>query len=145
VNPDRFTGKISLRALLPWEPLQVITKEQLFEVMEEFGFRSNKHGWIIVPVGLITDLASIPPAIHAYLDAKAKTILGPCLPHDFIYGLRGILPDGRTLTRGDGDDVLHEACLCAGMRPSQAWVVRRMVGMFGGGRFAATEIGNDTK
>jgi hypothetical protein len=142
VNPDRFTGQIAFRALFPWEPMQKATKSQLFEITEELGFRSERHGWIIVPKGLITDLASIPPAVHAYLDAKDKTILGPCLPHDYLYERQGVMPWGRNFTRAEADDVLQEACVLCGMRPSQAWMVRRMVGLFGGGRWKSTDIGD---
>jgi hypothetical protein len=142
MNSDRFRGELRFRALLPWEETQRVTKQQLFEITGPFGFLSSRHGWIDVPVGLITDLASIPPAVHAYLDAKAKTILAASVIHDYPYERLGVLDTGQTLTRGDADDVLHEACLCCGMRPSQAWVVRRMVGMFGGSRWKPTDIGN---
>ena len=137
-----FGGEIGFRALWPWEEPQDTTKDQLFVVTRELWFESSR-GRIVVPEGLLTDMASIPQAVHAYLDAKAKTILAPSIVHDYLYEKRGVLPDGRTFSRSEADDVLREGCLACGMRPAQAWVVRRMVGMFGGYRFAATEIGND--
>lgn len=59
---------------------------------------------IVIPAGFETDWASVPwwadgvvPSFGPYAPAT--------IPHDYLYSLGGRLPDGRTFTRKQADDL----------------------------------------
>jgi hypothetical protein len=74
---------------------------------------------ITVPLGFVTDLASVPrllwnvlPPMGGYSDAAVV--------HDFLYATNG-------LARGQADAVLREAMEVCGVRPWQRWLIYRGV------------------
>ncbi|HVU17548.1 MAG TPA: DUF1353 domain-containing protein [Candidatus Didemnitutus sp.] len=111
-----------------------------FELREELRFRSDIAGGVIrVPVGYLSDLASIPQfawSIFMVCD-DPRIELGGWV-HDVIYGSHGrlVLEDGRAvaLSRQQADAILaHEAMtdLCA--TSFQRWAVYRALRWFGHG------------
>ncbi len=127
-----FSGNVALRALWPWEPEQRAAKAQLWLTLEPLAYRSLQYGEIAVPAGFISDLASIPGAAKWYLDDDDPRILAAAIVHDYLYKNLGALPGGQVLTRQQADDILREAMLALGARPTQAALVYRMVRLFGG-------------
>jgi len=67
-----------------------------WKVLEEFDW----YG-ITVPVGFITDFASIPTLLRSFINPVGR-IRPAALVHDYIYSKTGILHD-RTLTRKECD------------------------------------------
>jgi hypothetical protein len=101
-----------------------------FVLGEELRFRSDIAGGIIcVPVGYLSDLASIPQFAWSIFMAcdDPRIELGGWV-HDVIYGLRGqlVLEDGRVvrLSRKQADTVLaHEAMADLQATSFQRWAV----------------------
>lgn len=58
---------------------------------------------IIVPAGFITDFASIPRPVKALINPVGRIRAG-ALVHDYLYHVRGELPD-RKLTRRECDQI----------------------------------------
>lgn len=128
--PHKWEGELLLRALWPWEELQRASRKQLYEVRSEnLAFISDKYGRVEIPQGFITDFASVPRLLLPYLDDDAPQALAPALPHDFNYSRAG------TVSKAAADEMIEEGMLSCGARPTQAAVVRKMVGWFGGGHW----------
>jgi Protein of unknown function (DUF1353) len=127
---SRFIGQLVVRAIPQWE--SGIKRVQMFEVMQPFGFHSDKHGMIIVPAGFITDFASVPKMAKWFVDDDDPDILLGSLPHDLLYTKQGKLDDGRQLTRYDCDCVLREAMLCCGAPRYKVNIVFAAVRVGGG-------------
>ena len=81
---------------------------------------------IVVPVGFITDFASIPQYLLSVFGDVAHRA---SLPHDFEYSGKG------TLTREMADKVLLEACLLSGIPAWKANLIYGGVRVGGAGRF----------
>jgi hypothetical protein len=64
---------------------------------------------ISVPVGFVTDFASVPTFIKSLIDSSDPDVLFASVIHDFIYARKGKLPNGKVLTRLQADSVLREA------------------------------------
>jgi len=118
-----FTGNLTFTAFSPAELRQRRAKSALFRVDQSFAFMSPSAGYIEVLPGLISDFASVPRTAHWYVDKDSPAILYGSIIHDYLYRVAGKLPGGRTLTRRQCDEVLREAMVACGARPSQARVV----------------------
>lgn len=129
-----FPLPLVLRALAPEEVASAESPRQLYQLREEFRFLSAEFGEIAIPIGFVTDFASIPRLAFAYLDPEDPVILFGSVVHDYIYTRRGDLGLGTkfTFTRADADKVLREAMLLCGARKAQAWVVYQAVRLGGG-------------
>ena len=129
-----FPLPLVLRAFAPEEVASAETDRQLYQLREEFRFVSAEFGEIVVPIGFITDFASIPRAALWYVDDDDPVILFASVIHDYLYTRRGDLGLGTrvTFTREDADRVLREAMLLCGARRAQAWVVYSAVRLGGG-------------
>lgn len=81
---------------------------QLWQVIDHpFAYRSDVAGTtIVIPVGFVTDFASIPRALSWIFGDVAHRA---SLPHDFEYSKKG------SLTQEIADKVLLEACLLSGI------------------------------
>lgn len=129
-----FPLPLVLRALAPEEVASAESPRQLYQLREEFRFASADFGEIVVPVGFVTDFASIPRAALWYVDDDDPAILFASVVHDYLYTRKGDLGLGTrfTFSRQDADKVLREAMLASGARPAQAWVVYQAVRLGGG-------------
>jgi hypothetical protein len=128
---SKFLGSLLTRSLYPKEieDLGMDPAVQLYELRDDFAYRSDKLGLtIIVPAGLITNFASIPRVVQNILPNNHPFIEMPSVPHDFVYGLKGQLPDGTVLTREQADDMIREGMEVQGapgwIRHSVYWTLR---------------------
>jgi hypothetical protein len=107
---SQFTSQLFLRSLSVAEILAAGRHVQLYEVVQDFSYVSDKLGLTItVPGGLITDFASIPRVAWDLLDPEDPIIAWPSVIHDYLYTCQGKLPDGTPYTREQADAVLREA------------------------------------
>lgn len=114
-NTGPFPSELIIRAQKPAELRWVAGNTQLYEVHEQpFVYQSLKYGRVEVPVGTLTDFASIPGLVHGLIDSDDKRIALPSVVHDYLYAIEGALPDGRTFTREQADDMLREGMLACG-------------------------------
>lgn len=113
---SQFTSQLFLRSLSPAEIIAAGAHVQLYEIVQDFTYVSDKLGGraITVPAGLITDFASIPRAAWELLDPEDPIIAWPSVVHDYLYSSLGRLPDGFTYTREQADAVLREAMEVSG-------------------------------
>ncbi len=107
---------------------------QLYALERDFIFQSVAFGSITAPAGLLTDFASVPRLVWAYLSPEDPCILYGSIIHDYLYQRGGRLPL-RRLTRAEADAVLREAMLDCGARPAQAAIVHAALRLFGGRNF----------
>ncbi len=70
-------------------------------------FCELQESLILVPIGLKTDLGSIPQALQNIFPKDGKAMFGYVL-HDYLYQV-GIY------SRGESDDILEEAMECLGV------------------------------
>ncbi len=119
-----------MRSLLR-APTFIVAAGRAFELASPMVYRWDaKDILVTVPVGFVTDFASIPRPIRNLIDVNGKHRL-PAVLHDRLYALGGKLADVR-YTRQDADDEFLRAMKEAGV----SWVTRtlmhRAVRMFGG-------------
>lgn len=88
-------------------------------------YQSDLVGSIVVPVGFVTDFASIPRACWRYIDPEDACIAYASVVHDYIY-------TAQPTSRGVADKVLDEAMGVSGARWDQRKVVYAAVRLFGG-------------
>lgn len=103
---------------------------QHYELLAPFTFLSRAYGPITASKGFLTDFGSVPPWLHGVVDDDDPDLLYPSIPHDYLYSLRGQLPDGRVFTRSQCDHILKEAMGCIGASAIKQNIV-----------FAAVELG----
>lgn len=127
----RFDSTLSLLALPPAQLAAMRSGKQLFTLLEPLAYVSPTFGAIVVPAGTVSDFASVPGIVKGYLDDDAPAILYASIVHDYLYGVGGALPDGRTFTRQQADAILREAMIASGARTTQAALVYAAVRAFG--------------
>ncbi|MFX4223515.1 MAG: DUF1353 domain-containing protein [Thalassobaculum sp.] len=119
---ERFPDELILRKLNGPE----------WEVLEPFRYWSRAmQGWIRVPAGFTTDLASIPWFGRWYVSVDGDHTKAAVV-HDFLYTLASArdFPD---LPRRDADRVFREALRLRGVGPIKTWIMYAAV-RIGGGR-----------
>jgi len=109
---ERFPDEMITRKLNGYE----------WEVLQRFRYRSARLGWIEVPAGFVTDLASVPPCFRGMISRDGDQTK-PAVIHDFLYtrDSLGAFPD---ITRRDADRVFGEALAVRGVA---AWKRLMMV------------------
>lgn len=89
--------------------VRAISDSDKWELLEDFKWHVgayNSDEIIIVPSGFITDFASIPRSVKAWINPVGK-IKPAALVHDFLYSLRGKYLD-RNYSRSKCDGIfLH--------------------------------------
>jgi hypothetical protein len=113
------------------EPLKNRDGRQLFKLLSPFYYQSDVLGCIItVPMGFVTDLASIPrlPVVYLMLNGIADEA---GVVHDYLYST-GLVP------RIEADKVLREACLCSGVSSWKAGLIYAGVRSFGGPHYGVS-------
>lgn len=133
-----FVSDLFVRCLSASEVRNLERSVPVYQVEKDFTYQSDKFGSITVPAGTYTDFASIPRLVAPYIKDDDIVIMYPSVIHDYLYTLRGQLPDGRKFTRKDADSVLREAMLSCGARATQAWVVYQSVRLGGGSHWKET-------
>ena len=135
--------------LAPWETVRIGVRPtvSLFRIEKEIRFNSTIAGGdIVVPVGFLTDLASIPRAGWSiFADPDAPILDLGSIVHDWLYSHVGVIPVATpgvfgyhvvTLTRDQCDRVLaYEAMPECGSKAWQQFVVYYVLKFFGKGSF----------
>lgn len=129
---SEFLSPVHVRILFPWEVTALKSEVQVYELSTGLTYISEKFGTIYVPVGFQTDFASIPRIVWSWMSPEDTCILYPSLVHDYLYSLGGKMPNGRTYTREEVDQILREAMARCGARWDQQQIVFRAVRLFGG-------------
>lgn len=126
-------GRPKFDALLPVELKKAGLDRATFTILEDFVvFVDDDPGEIVIPAGLRTDWASIPRFGRIYLSGDDPEILIPSLVHDYLYSVKGQLPDGRVFTRQEADDILRRLMLACGANVVRARIVYMAVRLGGG-------------
>jgi hypothetical protein len=103
-------------------------------------FCSMLGGYIVIPRGFVTDLASIPQAVQSILPKLGKWNMAAVL-HDLIYKFNGAVPlftreghafDG-SIDRAMADSILREAMEATGVDPVHRTLIYENVSKFGTG------------
>lgn len=91
----------------------------------------DAQGAIAVPVGFLTDLASIPDVLKniPWLDVNGVS-RSPAVLHDWLYRTH-------QFSRADSDSMLRAALLSRGASKAQAWAFYTGVRIGGGGPYAS--------
>jgi hypothetical protein len=115
----------------PDEMLARKTNGPLWELVQMFRYRSAVLGWVMVPAGFATDLASVPWFARWYVSRDGEHTK-PAVIHDYLYSPESaaVFPD---LSRAQADRVFYEALLVRGIRVSLARLLYGAVRL-GGGR-----------
>jgi hypothetical protein len=106
---------------------------QLFKLLYPFSYQSDILGCIVtVPMGFVTDLASIPrlPVIYLLLNGIADEA---GVVHDYLYST-GLIP------RIKADQVLREACICSGVSAWKASLIYAGVRIGGGSHYSVEYV-----
>lgn len=131
--PAAFPHSLVIRAL---PPEGCVGARQQYLLAQDFVYLSPGFGPIVAPAGLLTDFASVPRLVWAYLSPEDPCILYGSIVHDWLYKQGGRVGE-RRLTRAECDSVLREAMLACGARRTQAAIVHRAVRLFGASHFTA--------
>lgn len=86
--------------------------------------------WIEVPVGFLTNGASIPRIIWIFLSPTDPDILYASYVHDLLYALQGRIP-GRILSKLQCDQIIRELMIAIGAPKWKANVVFTALLLFG--------------
>lgn len=116
---EQFPERPVVAAYLPWEP-----KSGLWYFVTPFPFFSS-FGNGVIEAGFETDFGSIPPQLRSFVDDDDPKALCAFLRHDKRY------KDG-SLPRLDADVELREGVISCGTNRIKAWLIFRMVRLFGG-------------
>lgn len=117
-NKGKFSTPLDLRATNPGE----------WQLLSPLVYTSSVGDIYIVPVGMITDLASIPKLLRPAIDRNGLSRPAAVL-HDYLY-LIG------SLSRKQADELFLEALLSCGVSSFVAKGMYWSVRVFGGGRYA---------
>lgn len=102
-------------------------------VRNEFIYRDQQHGLIIVPFDFETDYASIPSIVPRwFIDESDYFIREAAVVHDYLYDSKGL---NYQITREQADQVLYRAMRESGSSWMKAQIVYRAVRCFGGGHW----------
>lgn len=96
-----------------------------FRLTEPFEFRSDRLMAIFkVPVGFITDFASVPRVLWNVLPPTGRYGKAAVI-HDYLYQTRGLssLPGRELVSRADADNVLMEGMTVLGVGRFTRWAV----------------------
>lgn len=121
-----FLTPLSVELLTDEQGFDLKTRngKQLWRVVDHpFMYQSDvAEKTLTIPVGFVTDFASIPVALSSVFGDIGQRA---SLPHDFEYSKKGSLP------RDVADAVLKEACLVSGVSSIKANAIYAGVRAFG--------------
>ena len=135
----RFPHQPNLRPLDPWEQVALgySLDIQEFELLADFAYYSDRVGWIVVPKGFVTDLASIPQFAQSFLQNDSPVILCAAIVHDYLYTVAGKLQSGGWATFRVVNKILCEAMWYLNSTALQRAAVYRAVQSCGYGKWNA--------
>lgn len=87
-----------------FSPLELVDNgDETFTLLRAFRYRD-----IIVPAGFRTDFASVPRLVWNIIPPYGRHGKAAVV-HDYLYSLRGHLPNGQRYTRAECDSIFREA------------------------------------
>lgn len=115
-----FLSFLKIRALTRDELIIYKSKEQLYELLEDFSYSTHlkeRDIIITVPTFFISDFGSVPPIVKGIIDDDDPSLLYPSIIHDYLYYYSGTVfvkcgEDQKIelhLNRKECDDILAEA------------------------------------
>lgn len=110
----------------------------LWKLMEPLIYDDGKGIVITVPVGFVTDLASIPQPFWSLGFGPMGRWNRPAVVHDYLYSVGGRLPGGPTFTRARADKILDQAMAACGVPAWRRAVIWAAVRIGGSGGWAKT-------
>lgn len=134
----QFFGALDLRAFTPAEVRARKSEVQLYRLLTDFTVVVPEVGRITVPAGFVTDFASIPRLVWAWLSPEDPVVLFPSIVHDYLYSIKGEIEGSPAISRERADQVLRDAMIACGARSSQAWVVYHAVRVGGASNWNGT-------
>jgi hypothetical protein len=118
---SRFTQPLFL---IPLAHLDIGAKDNVFILMNpDFCFEVGHLGSeekVCVPLGFITDLASVPAPLRPLVNPAGARISRAAVLHDFIYRSKEMR---EIYNRSDADRIMKDAMLAAGTTRSRAFIV----------------------
>lgn len=87
----------------------------IYQLLAQFRYESDILGFIVVPLGFHTDLASVP-RIPVVFDICGDTSTMASVVHDYLYA-------HHPCTRAQADAVLREASIVSGVPKWKAWLM----------------------
>jgi hypothetical protein len=104
---------------------QLIPEPPVFMVSAPLKYTTRDGHQITVPVGFVTDLASIPRLLWWWQAPHAAT-MAPAIVHDYLYW-------EQSCSREEADAIIYLAALDTGMSKANAFAVYQGVDKAGGG------------
>ena len=119
--------------------MTAFTEKPVVRILDRYQYRIEKpytfyHRFIgstdviTVPVGYVTDLASVPRGLWWWFPPNGRWA-GAAILHDYLYG--GGEMGGESVTRKEADEIFHEAMLILGVGKWKAKVMWFFVRCFG--------------
>lgn len=116
---------------LTTKPVGTRGTDRLYELTEPFGLRSTLlDRTFLVPIGFVTDMASIPRAVQLVIQKDEGGILEAAIIHDWLYS-----KEGPPISRKDADRILLEGMTISGVGRVKRGLVYNAVRWFGGRSF----------
>lgn len=105
--------------------------DTLFKLLAKFNGSIDGKPFSL-PVGFVTDGASIPNRLQSYIARTDNRIFRAALPHDWFYQHVGLSPDGSfSITRREADAMLREGMKICGASAGLRWNVWLHVRLYG--------------
>lgn len=119
-----FPSDLIVRELGPDEIAQRGFRMNYWEQYQKaFPVWSPLTGDFEIPQGFFSDGASIPDWLWGLISDTAPYILFPSGGHDLLFSLRGVLPNGKTLTRQECNECIAYWMRACGAAEWRVWLV----------------------
>lgn len=99
-----------------------------WHVVRPLRYRTHDERLIVVPVGYLSDLASVPRLARRIVDPQTPEVRRPSVVHDYIY-----TDQTHRFTKAEADRVFYDALVDEGMPRSLAWLLWKAVALGGRG------------
>jgi len=97
------------------------------------GYQPRMSQLVVVPLGYLSDLASVPRMARRLVDAQSSTTRRPSVVHDFIY-----TDQTHRFTKREADQMFYDALLEEGTPKALAWLMWKAVRLGGRGNWGRT-------
>lgn len=101
-----------------------------WEVIRELRYHCLDGRLIVVPVGYLSDLASVPRLAQRVVNPHTVPMRRPSVVHDYLY-----TDLTHRFTKAEADRIFYDALQEEGMKQPQAWLVWKAVRLGGRGHW----------
>lgn len=106
----------------------------MFELTSPLIYNQNQPTQVTVPIGFLTDFASIPRVVKILF--TGKEINNPAsVVHDYLY-THHFYDDGQKITREQADNILHDIMTLTNSPKFSTKVIHFFVRLFGGSHWS---------